>query len=116
MWKALFQGRDDEARAALQVAEAGLATDKVHRIARGLCESNAALMTALLAGDTAAFNDALKTLRAKAFEKTYRQSSSGENPDGYMDLEGLALASFARRRGMKVETDSVYLPLNILVD
>lgn len=116
VWKALFRGRDDEVRAALQVAEAGLATDKLHRVARGLCESNAALMKALLADDATAFNDALETLRAKAFEKTWRQASSGENSDGYMDLEGLALAGLARRRGLAVETDSVYFPLNILVD
>ncbi len=115
VWIALLLGRRDEALARLQVAEAGLAADKLPRVARDEGSTMLALLRQVLAGDSAGLNAALAQ-RAIAVEKMFRSPSARENPAGLLDLRGLALAAIGRRQGLAPATDSVYLPLAVAVD
>jgi len=79
----------------------------------GFAMPPAVLLSQLVEGDEESFNlalaDALETHRAH-----YQVADRANDPDASVDLDVLALACHARRRGWAVRVESPYLPLDVL--
>jgi hypothetical protein len=52
--------------------------------------------------------------RFSYWKKTYNKASEIANYDGILDIEGLGIATLARRDGLKIPGDSPYIPLEML--
>ncbi|MEU5918777.1 Imm49 family immunity protein [Streptomyces sp. NPDC047141] len=104
---AYLKGAEPEAAAQRALREAEKAEDW------GLPMPPAVLLSQLVEGDEESFNlalaDALETHRAH-----YQVADRSEKPDVSVDLDVLALACHARRRGWTIRVDSPYLPQDLL--
>ncbi|MFJ4624708.1 immunity 49 family protein [Streptomyces sp. NPDC088812] len=79
----------------------------------GFAMPPAVLLSQLVEGDAENFNlalaDALETHRAH-----YQVADRADDPDASINLDILALACHARRRGWAIHVESPYLPQNLL--
>lgn len=104
---AYLTGDDPETAAQLALREAEKAKDW------GFPMPPAVLLSQLVEGDEESFNlalaDALEAHRAH-----HQVADRGDDPDASVNLDVLALACHARRRGWAVRVDSPYLPLGLL--
>ncbi|WP_327181449.1 immunity 49 family protein [Streptomyces sp. NBC_01334] len=72
-----------------------------------------ALLSQLVEGDEESFNLALADA-LEAHRDHYRVADRADDPDARFDLDALALACHARRRGWNIRVDSPYLPERLL--
>ncbi|GAA3386961.1 immunity 49 family protein [Streptomyces roseoviridis] len=104
---AYLKGTDPEAAAQRALQRAEQAKDW------GFAMPPAVLLSQLVEGDEESFNlalaDALETHRAH-----YQVADRDGDPDSAVDLDSLALACHARRRGWTIRVESPYLPQSIL--
>ncbi|MCX4826169.1 immunity 49 family protein [Streptomyces sp. NBC_01142] len=73
----------------------------------------AVLLSQLVEGDEESFNLALADA-LEAHRDYYRVSDRADDPDARIDLDALALAGHARRRGWIIRVESPYLPQRLL--
>ncbi|MFE7577751.1 Imm49 family immunity protein [Streptomyces sp. NPDC057521] len=104
---AYLTGDDPETAAQLALRETEKAKD------RGFPMPPAVLLSQLVEGDEESFNlalaDALEAHRAH-----HQVADRGDDPDASVNLDVLALACHARRRGWAIRVDSPYLPPDLL--
>ncbi|MFF8555520.1 Imm49 family immunity protein [Streptomyces sp. NPDC015501] len=104
---AYLTGTDPEAAAERALRQAERAKEW------GWAMPPAVLLSQLVEGDAESFNlalaDALETHRAH-----YQVADRADDPDAAVNLDALALACHARRRGWDVRVDSAYLPKEFL--
>ncbi|MGV0095581.1 immunity 49 family protein [Streptomyces californicus] len=104
---AYLTGTDCEAAAEQALRQAEKARDW------GWAMPPAVLLSQLVEGDEESFNlalaDALEAHRAH-----YQVADRADDPDAAVDLDALALACHARRRGWEIRVDSAYLPKGLL--
>lgn len=72
------------------------------------------LLLRLVIGDVAAFNAALH-FALERHKKDWSRASRKRDPDGYVALGPLAIASIARRGGMPIQVSSDYVPPPLLL-
>ncbi|MFF2011023.1 Imm49 family immunity protein [Streptomyces sp. NPDC058195] len=80
---------------------------------RGFPTPPAVLLSQLVEGDEESFNLALADA-LEAHRDHYQVADRADSPDAFLDLEILALACHARRRGWSVRVESPYLPQDLL--
>ncbi|MGQ4403474.1 immunity 49 family protein [Streptomyces hayashii] len=80
---------------------------------RGFAPPPAVLLSQLVEGDEESFNLALADA-LEAHRAYYQVADRADGPDVSVDLDVLALACHARRRGWAVRVESPYLPLGVL--
>lgn len=73
----------------------------------------AVLLSQLVAGDEESFGLALADA-LEAHRDQYLIADRADDPDGALDLDILALACLAVRRGWSVRVESAYLPRDLL--
>ncbi|MGW5215713.1 immunity 49 family protein [Streptomyces sp. NPDC004051] len=104
---AYLKGTEPEAAAQRALQEAEKAED------RGFAMPPAVLLSQLVEGDEESFDlalaDALEAHRAH-----YQVADRADDPDASLNLDILALACHARRRGWAVRVESPYLPQSLL--
>ncbi|MFD0043310.1 Imm49 family immunity protein [Streptomyces anulatus] len=104
---AYLKGADPEAAAERALGQAEKARDW------GFAMPPAVLLSQLVEGDAESFNlalaDALEIHRAH-----YEVADRADDPDAAVNLDALALACHARRRGWDIRVESPYLPREIL--
>ncbi|MFD3806922.1 Imm49 family immunity protein [Streptomyces sp. NPDC058611] len=104
---AYLKGAEPEAAARRALQEAGKARDW------GFAMPPAVLLSQLVEGDEESFNlalaDALEAHRAH-----YEVADRADGPDVSVNLDVLALACHARRRGWAIRVESPYLPQDLL--
>ncbi|MFF2198717.1 immunity 49 family protein [Streptomyces sp. NPDC058157] len=100
-------GTEPEAAAQRALREAEKAKDW------GLPMPPAVLLSQLVEGDEESFNLALADA-LEAHRAYYQVADRGDSPEVSVDLDVLALACHARRRGWAVRVDSPYLPQDVL--
>ncbi|KKZ71677.1 immunity 49 family protein [Streptomyces showdoensis] len=104
---AYLKGTEPEAAARRALQEAEKAKDW------GFAMPPAVLLSQLVEGDEESFNlalaDALETHRAY-----YQVADRGDGPEASVNLDVLALACHARRRGWSIRVESPYLPQYLL--
>jgi hypothetical protein len=111
----LAVGRVPSAGSSLNRAAAALATKRLPKLLRDDIDSILALQRQILAGNQTALAEAFAR-RSAAFEAKFRNPAIANSPRSLLDLNGLAHAALARRAGLDVAVDSVYLPLALLRD
>ncbi|MFD5347047.1 immunity 49 family protein [Streptomyces anulatus] len=104
---AYLKGTDPEAAAERALGQAEKARDW------GFAMPPAVLLSQLVEGDEESFNlalaDALEIHRAH-----YEVADRADDPDAAVNLDALALACHARRRGWDIRVESPYLPRELL--
>ncbi|MFJ6513616.1 Imm49 family immunity protein [Streptomyces sp. NPDC091406] len=104
---AYLKGTDPEAAAERALRQAEAARDW------GFAMPPAVLLSQLVEGDAESFNlalaDALETHRAH-----YQVADRADDPNAAVNLDALALACHARRRGWDIRVESPYLPRELL--
>ncbi|MER6746678.1 immunity 49 family protein [Streptomyces fungicidicus] len=104
---AYLTGVDCELAAERALQEAGKAEDW------GFFPRPAVLLSQLVEGDEASFNLALADA-LEAHRDHYQVADRADDPDAAIDLNVLALACHARRRGWEILVESPYLPQRLL--
>ncbi|MFJ4966464.1 Imm49 family immunity protein [Streptomyces sp. NPDC088729] len=104
---AYLKGADPEAAARRALDQADLAKDW------GFAMPPAVLLSQLVEGDEESFNLALADA-LEAHRDYYRVADRAEDPGVSVDLDILALACHARRRGWAIRVESPYLPQDLL--
>nr|WP_040908097.1 immunity 49 family protein [Streptomyces griseoflavus] len=104
---AYLTGVDCELAAERALQEAGKAKDW------GFFPRPAVLLSQLVEGDEASFNLALADA-LDAHRDHYQVADRADDPDAAIDLNVLALACHARRRGWEILVESPYLPRRLL--
>ncbi|MFH8452933.1 Imm49 family immunity protein [Streptomyces fungicidicus] len=104
---AYLTGVDCELAAERALQEAGKAKDW------GFFPRPAVLLSQLVEGDEASFNLALADA-LEAHRDHYQVADRAEDADAAIDLNVLALACHARRRGWEILVESPYLPQRLL--
>ncbi|MFD3326832.1 Imm49 family immunity protein [Streptomyces sp. NPDC058701] len=104
---AYLKGDEPEAAARRALQEAEKAEDW------GFAMSPAVLLSQLVEGDEESFNLALADA-LEAHRAYYQVADRADGPDASLDLDVLALACHARRRGWAIRVDSPYLPQDLL--
>ncbi|MEV6330173.1 Imm49 family immunity protein [Streptomyces sp. NPDC051909] len=104
---AYLTGRDPEAAAQRALQQAEKAKDW------GFAMPPAVLLSQLVEGDEESFNLALADA-LEAHRDYYRVADRADDPDAAVDLDILALACHARRRGWAIRVESPYLPEAVL--
>ncbi|MFJ3926263.1 immunity 49 family protein [Streptomyces sp. NPDC090022] len=104
---AYLKGAEPEAAAQRALQEAEKAKD------RGFAMPPAVLLSQLVEGDEESFNLALADA-LEAHRAYYAVADRADGPDVSVDLDVLALACHARRRGWAIRVESPYLPQYIL--
>ncbi|AYN44035.1 hypothetical protein D9753_34355 [Streptomyces dangxiongensis] len=104
---AYLRGVDLEAAAERALAEAEKARDW------GFFPRPAVLLSQLVEGDEESFNLALADA-LEAHRDYYRVGDRAGDPDAAIDLNVVALACHARRRGWTIRVESPYLPQRLL--
>lgn len=104
---AYLQGDEPEAAAQRALQEAEKARDW------GLAMPPTVLLSQLVEGDEESFNLALADA-LEAHRAYYQVADRSDGPDVSVDLDVLALACHARRRGWAIRVESPYLPQYLL--
>ncbi|WP_432007043.1 Imm49 family immunity protein [Streptomyces parvus] len=104
---AYLKGADTEAAAQEALEQAERAKD------RGFAMPPAVLLSQLVEGDEESFNLALADA-LEAHRDHYAVADRADDPDASINLDILALACHARRRGWAIRVDSPYLPQDLL--
>ncbi|WP_426368624.1 immunity 49 family protein [Streptomyces sp. E-08] len=104
---AYLKGAEPEAAAQRALEEAEKAKDW------GFAMPPTVLLSQLVEGDEESFNLALADA-LEAHRAYYQVADRSDGPDVSIDLDVLALACHARRRGWAVHVDSPYLPKDLL--
>ncbi|WP_437026409.1 immunity 49 family protein [Streptomyces sp. enrichment culture] len=104
---AYLKGTDPEPAAQRAVRQA----ERVE--VRGLAMPPAVLLSQLVDGDEESFNLALADA-LEAHRAYYQVADRADDPDASVDLDVLALACHARRRGWTIRVETPYLPQRIL--
>ncbi|MFD5067242.1 Imm49 family immunity protein [Streptomyces sp. NPDC058369] len=105
---AYLKGADPETAAQPALREAEKAKDW------GFTMPPAVLLSQLVEGDEESFNLALADA-LEAHRAFYQVADRAEDPEASVNLDILALACHARRRGWAVRVESPYLPLDVLL-
>lgn len=105
---AYLKGADPETAAGPALREAEKAKDW------GFTMPPAVLLSQLVEGDEESFNLALADA-LEAHRAFYQVADRAEDPEASVNLDILALACHARRRGWAVRVESPYLPLDVLL-
>ncbi|TXS00688.1 hypothetical protein EAO73_26020 [Streptomyces sp. col6] len=105
---AYLKGADPETAAGPALREAEKAKDW------GFTMPPAVLLSQLVEGDEESFNLALADA-LEAHRAFYQVADRAEDPEASANLDILALACHARRRGWAVRVESPYLPLDVLL-
>ncbi|WP_371648714.1 immunity 49 family protein [Streptomyces mirabilis] len=79
----------------------------------GLATPPAVLLSQLVEGDEESFNLALADA-LEAHRAYYQIADRADDPDAFLNLDILALACHARRRGWAIRVESPYLPQSLL--
>ncbi|MGW1848456.1 immunity 49 family protein [Streptomyces sp. NPDC001966] len=104
---AYLKGADPEPAAQQALQQAEKAKDW------GFAMPPAVLLSQLVEGDEESFNLALADA-LEAHRDYYQVADRADDPDAYVNLDILALACHARRRGWDIRVESPYLPQNLL--
>ncbi|MFI8823851.1 immunity 49 family protein [Streptomyces sp. NPDC053431] len=104
---AYLQGTDPEQAAQRALQQAEKAKDW------GFAMPPAVLLSQLVEGDEESFNLALADA-LEAHRDYYRVADRADDPDASVNLDILALACHARRRGWAIRVESPYLPPGLL--
>lgn len=108
-----FWRRDNEAPALLLAALAATAPEQLtgasEEYVLSIIVPQMELLYRVMLQDAEGFNKALAK-GLDAFTKYWRQGDRRDNPQGYLALGMLAIASFAHEAGMPIEIESDYLP------
>lgn len=104
---AYLKGDEPEAAAQRALSEAERAKDW------GFPMPPAVLLSQLVEGDEESFNLALAD-SLEAHRAYYQVADRADGPDASVNLDVLALACHARRRGWSIRVDSPYLPQDVL--
>lgn len=104
---AYLKGADPEAAAQKALEQADRAKDW------GFAMPPAVLLSQLVEGDEESFNLALADA-LEAHRDHYQVADRANDPDGTVNLDILALACHARRRGWAIRVESPYLPQDLL--
>ncbi|MGW0792320.1 immunity 49 family protein [Streptomyces sp. NPDC002911] len=104
---AYLKGADPEAAAQRALQEAEKAKDW------GFAMPPTVLLSQLVEGDEESFNLALADA-LEAHRAYYQVADRADDPDVSVNLDVLALACHARRRGWAIRVESPYLPHNVL--
>ncbi|MFI6144426.1 immunity 49 family protein [Streptomyces sp. NPDC051109] len=104
---AYLKGADPEQAAQRALQQAEKAED------RGFAMPPAVLLSQLVEGDEESFNLALADA-LEAHRDHYQVADRADDPDGSVNLDILALACHARRRGWVIRVESPYLPQDLL--
>ncbi|MFD6967207.1 Imm49 family immunity protein [Streptomyces sp. NPDC059949] len=104
---AYLKGAEPEAAAQRALQEAEKAKDW------GFAMPPAVLLSQLVEGDEESFNLALADA-LEAHRAYYQVADRADDPDASVDLDILALACHARRRGWAIRVESPYLPQYLL--
>ncbi|MFC9243935.1 Imm49 family immunity protein [Streptomyces sp. NPDC057136] len=104
---AYLKGADPEAAAQRALEQAERAKDW------GFAMPPAVLLSQLVDGDEESFNLALADA-LEAHRDYYRVADRADDPDASVNLDILALACHARRRGWAIRVESPYLPHDLL--
>ncbi|MEU1470560.1 Imm49 family immunity protein [Streptomyces sp. NPDC005761] len=104
---AYLRGADPEAAAQRALEQAERAKDW------GFAMPPAVLLSQLVEGDEESFNLALADA-LEAHRDYYRVADRADDPDASVNLDILALACHARRRGWAIRVESPYLPQDLV--
>ncbi|MFH9572134.1 Imm49 family immunity protein [Streptomyces sp. NPDC017230] len=104
---AYLKGAEPEAAAQRALEQAERAKD------RGFAMPPAVLLSQLVEGDEESFNLALADA-LEAHRAYYQVADRADDPDASVNLDALALACHARRRGWDIRVESAYLPQDLL--
>ena len=111
----LLSGGRDTASTRLTEAQVKLEAKRMPRVPKAEWTTAFDILGATRHRDAAALTTAFAQ-RATAFAHRFSNPVERENATSLLDLHGLALASIARRSGLPVPDDNVYIPLSLLVD
>ncbi|MEU3732990.1 Imm49 family immunity protein [Streptomyces sp. NPDC033538] len=104
---AYLKGTDPEPAAQRALRQAEQAKDW------GFAMPPAVLLSQLVEGDEESFNLALADA-LEAHRAYYQVADRADDPDASVNLDALALACHARRRGWDIRVESAYLPQDLL--